>query len=290
MQLECIHCHQLLSLPDDKLPVGRPFSFNCPYCKEKNTAMIDPPQPQTLAETQLPYDDGQQEEGFAVPPPPDFPPMPQDDGVLPPEGFGEQFYQPAPPPAPPTPLRAPSGGDTYAAVEMPAPTAFGGTEDEFTNTQLTIKQLMSGEVDERPKALVVYDDLDVAEMLEHKLDALGFQVSVAMNLRDAAKQLKFTNFSIILIQEDYFGASLNGNHLLRSIQSMEGSSRRGMLVVLISPTMTTLDDLLAFSLSLDAIVNSSELSNIERILISTIARARKFYSFYREILAEQGLD
>ena len=83
---------------------------------------------------------------------------------------------------------------------------------------------------------------------------------------------------------------MNGNHLLKSLQTMVGQARRGMLVVLISPTMTTVDDLLAYSLSLDAIINSSDLDNIERILISTIGRSRKFYAIYREVLAAEGLD
>jgi len=251
--------------------------------------MIDPPETSFLAETRLPSDNSAGPMPTQAPPPPGagFPPVGQENQYGE-SSFADQGYQQQPA-APPTPLRAPVGGDAYSAVEMPAP-GFSGGDDEFNTSQMTLKQLLSGEVDERPKALVVYDDLDVAEMLEQKMDVLGFQVSVAMNLRDAAKQLKFANFSIVLIQEDYYGASLSGNHLLRSLQGMEGASRRGMLVVLISPTLTTLDDLLAFSLSLDAIVNSSELANIERILVSTIGRARKFYSVYREILAEHGLD
>ena len=293
MQLECKQCHQLLNLPDDKLPIGRPFSFNCPYCKEKNTAMIDPPGEQPfLAETQLPTE-GPTASSMPMPPAS----APSDtyaaDGSYQAPQSAEQFQAAAPPTtAPPTPLRAPAGGDeAYSAVHMPAPSAFSGGQDESDNSQqLTIQQLMSGDVDERLKALVVYDDLDIAEKLEQKLDTMGFQVSVAMNQRDAAKQLKFSNFTLVLIQEDYYGASLAGNHLLKSLQGLEGHSRRGMLVVLISPTMTTLDDLLAFSLSLDAIINSAELDNIERILISTIGRSRKFYAIYREVLAAEGLD
>lgn len=284
MQLECKHCNKLLSLPDDKLPIGRPFSFNCPYCKEKNTTMVEPPDTSFLAETRLPVDNQADRTPPQPPPPPaeaGFPAAGQNNQNEE-NGFADQDYQPPPPP---TPLRTPAGGDAYSAVE-----SFSGGDDEFTTSKLTLKQLLNGEIDERPKALIVYDDLDAAEMLEQKMDVLGFQVSVAMNLRDAAKQLKFANFSIVLIQEDYYGASLSGNHLLRALQSMEGASRRGMLVVMISPTLTTLDDLLAFSLSLDAIVNSSELANIERILISTIGRATKFYAVYREILAEHGLD
>lgn len=240
MQLECKHCHKLLNLPDDKLPAGRPFSFNCPYCKEKNTAEI------TILEEK------------------------------PVSALKDAYFVPG------------SGDDASLAPDQPP---LGGISDELNNfDQFTIKQLMNGEADDHLKALVVYDNPDIAEKIGQKLEGMGFQVSVPINQRDAVKQLKFSNFNLVLIQEDYFGTSLSGNYLLKSIQNLDGHSRRGMLVVLISPTMTTSDDLLAFSRSVDAVVNSAELGNIERILISTIGRARKFYSIFREVLAAEGLD
>ncbi|MDL2260486.1 hypothetical protein LJB99_06415, partial [Deltaproteobacteria bacterium OttesenSCG-928-K17] len=270
MQLECTQCQRLLNLPDDRLPIGRAFSFTCPYCKEKNSAYIEPAENPVLTETAVP--DYYEQDGYA-------------------EGENQAFSSgPAVPPQPPTPLHAPASDidDSFAPVEAPPPEAMN-----FENgqpEQITLQQLLAGETDDRPKALVVYDDLDIAEMLEQKLDKMGLSVTVAVNLRDAAKQLKFANFTILLLQEDYFGSNMTTNHLLRSVQGMDSQSRRGTLVVMISPTQTTLDDLTAFSLSIDAIVNTAEIANIERILISTIARANKFYAIYREVLAEHGLD
>lgn len=289
MQLECKYCHKLLNLPDDKLPVGRPFSFNCPYCKEKNTAEITLPvekpvlaSPQSPANSQHNLTPAQAiNQEWEIWPPVSS--APGDIYFAPPNGSQSVH------PSSMSPLKAPAGADD--AYLAPDHSPLGVRNDELDNLgSFTIKQLMSGEADERLKALVVYDDLDVAEKLEHKLEAMGFEVSVAINQRDAARQLKFINFTLVLIQEYYFGAPLSSHYLLKSVQNLDGPSRRGMLVILISPTMTTLDDLLAFSLSLDAIINSADLDNIERILISTMGRARKFYSIFREVLVAEGLD
>ena len=57
MQLECSNCQKSLNLPDAKLPVGKPFSFTCPYCRQKNSAFI-------------PADGGQQPAPAAAPPMP----------------------------------------------------------------------------------------------------------------------------------------------------------------------------------------------------------------------------
>ncbi len=249
MQVECKECHRLLNLPDDKLPVGRPFCFNCPYCKTKNTVVIPPPAqtPPASASTAPPA-----------------PPIPEDPGP--------------PPPPPPSP---PASDPAY-----PPPLDPGQDQDEFS----AYSSFSQGGVDERPRALVVYDEEATAEKLISTLEGLGYQATVALNLRDAARQLKFLNFRLLLIQADYFGTNLRGNHLLRAVQALDNHSRRGLLVVLISPDLTTLDDLTAFGLSLDAVVNTADLESIDRVLMSIVARAKKFYALYWETLAEHGMD
>lgn len=243
MQVECKECHRLLNLPDDKLPVGRPFCFNCPYCKTKNTVVIPSPGA----------------DPSAAPPP---------------------AASPGPESAGPPPLSPPASDIAY-----PAPSAPGQDPDEFSTSTLS-----QGGVDERPRALVVYDEEATADKLMSTLEGLGYQVTIALNLRDAARQLKFLNFRLLMIQADYFGSSLNGNHLLRAVQALDNHSRRGLLVVLISPELTTLDDLTAFGLSLDAVVNTADLESIDRVLMSIVARAKKFYALYWEVLAEHGMD
>ena len=248
MQLECSNCHKSLNLPDAKLPVGKPFSFTCPYCRQKNSAFIPA--------------DGGRPPGVNAP--------------VPMEGAAMTALPTSEPPRPDI---------TYPPMDQARPSGenYPGPDDNF-------QSLMLNSTNDRPKGLVVYDEEEIAEMLSGKLEALGYEPTVAVNLRDAAKQLKFASFDIVLIQEDYYGASLSSNHLLKSIQNLDNPSRRGMLVALISPTMTTLDDLLAFSMSFDAVVNKADLDTIDRILMSMVARAKKFYAVYREILTEHGFD
>jgi len=239
-----------LNLSESKLPVGRQFSFTCPQCKHKNTAFIPAP-----------------------------------DGSAPQPTAGRAADSTFPPTAV---SQVPSAGPSPTpAADLPEPPA---PESLAEVGEASLLAALSAGADERPRGMVVYDDESIGEMLVSKLEALGYLGTLALNMRDAAKQLKFGQFSIVLVQEDYYGATLSSNQLLRSIQNMDNVSRRGMLVALISPNMTTLDDLLAFSLSLDAVVNTGDLGVIDRILMSIIARASKFFSVYREMLTEHGLD
>ena len=254
MQLECKECRRTLNLPDAKLPIGRPFAFNCPYCKFKNTALIPAPDASEPAAQNPPE---------------------QAAGPAPPEEALPAYRTMAA--APPEPLRA--TGET--GLTPPAP---------VSGEEMDLQAALSEVADDRPKAIVVYDDPEVQELLIRKLEESGYKAMAALNPRDAAKQLKFANFSLLVLQEDYCGGSLHGNLLLRSLQNIDLSSRRGMLVILISPKMTSLDDLTAFGLSIDGIINVADLESIGHLLVSITARATKFYAVYREILAEHGLD
>ena len=174
-----------------------------------------------------------------------------------------------------------------AAVESElAPNSFVAESLDIPSAQL----MMSGSVDEKWKALVLYDDEDVATLIADKLDGIGFNSIVAANMRDAAKQLKFLEFSLVVIQENYQGSSLRGNHLLQALRPLAGSSRRSLVLVVISPEMGTMDEMITFALSLDLIVNSADIKTIDRLVASTIGRNRKFYSIFKESLEELGLD
>lgn len=41
MQVTCNSCNKVLSIPDEKIPKGQVFSFNCPACKNKITVNAD---------------------------------------------------------------------------------------------------------------------------------------------------------------------------------------------------------------------------------------------------------
>jgi hypothetical protein len=149
-------------------------------------------------------------------------------------------------------------------------------------------------LDEMPEgmksALVVYDKEDIQNFLEEKLTAMGYRVSLALNIRDAVKQLKFGTFQVVLLQEDYYGANLKSNQLLKAVNNLEVRIRHKMYVGLIGPNFTSLDDLKAFSLSLDTVINSQDLDDIERLLISGLGHVSKFFATYNELRAARGIE
>jgi hypothetical protein len=251
--IECSFCQKKLNIPPNaKLPLGKPFSFTCPSCGQKNTVTLEAP--------------------------PDAPASP-DFTAIPPA---------APPPrapVPPSPARPDGTAFREAGPPIPPPQAGPGYS---VNEVRSIMELDDIGSEGLKSALVAYDSEEAQTLLEQKLTAMGYKVSLALNVRDAAKQLKFGRFQVVLIQEDYYGATIKSNQLLKAVNSLELAIRRKMFIGLIGPSFTSLDDLRAFSLSLDTVINSNDIEDIERLLISGLGHVSKFFATYNELRSQRG--
>jgi hypothetical protein len=191
---------------------------------------------------------------------------------------------PPPPPGPRQPAAAPPPSATQTG-QIPLPPPGPVLPIDFSGN-IDLEDIPEG----MKSAMIAFDSEENQEKLKEKLSTLGFRTTVAINVRDAVKQLKFGRFQLLLIQEDYYGASLATNQIIRAVNSIELSIRHDMFVAVVGPSFTSLDDLTAFSLSLDTVINSSDLDDVERILIIAMSHVKKFMSTYRELLYQRGLD
>ncbi|MDR1084456.1 MAG: hypothetical protein LBP22_06245 [Deltaproteobacteria bacterium] len=206
-----------------------------------------------------------------------FTPMPPEEAAPPPPQDMAQTQMPAPAPAAPTVPEIPPPPPREAVVAGAAPVEISASQ--FDEMAEGLKA-----------ALVAYDSEEIQDMLYTKLSNMGFKPFIALNVRDAVKQLKFGRFQLMLIQEDYYGATLTSNQLIRAVNGLELSIRHEMFIAVIGPSFTSLDDLTAFSLSLDTVINTADIEDIERILISGMGHVQKFYATYNEMLLARGLD
>jgi hypothetical protein len=284
MQLECTYCSKKLNIPPTaKLPFGKPFTFTCPACGKKNTVTIEEDPAAGLNEAQQPGPPPEPPMGPPPGPPPGGPP-PGMGG--PPPGMG------GPPPGmggpPPGMPGAPPGG----AFRPPAETSFRDSSGPGYNVAEAQRLMELNDMieDSTKSLLLIYDKEEVQDFLNEKLTAMGYQVMMALNVRDAAKQLKFGRFKVVLLQEDYYGATLRSNQLLKALNNLELSVRRKMFIGLIGPNFTSLDDLMAFSLSMDTVINANDLDDIERLLIRATGHVSKFFATYDELRLARGVD
>jgi CheY-like chemotaxis protein len=136
--------------------------------------------------------------------------------------------------------------------------------------------------------LVCVDDASRQSVIKAALDQLGFTMYAAKSAEEAVERLRRDPFEVAIVDEQFQGSSGLDNEVLQALQTMPMSIRRYMFVALLGRTYKTFDNMLAFSRSVNVVVNLNDLPHLPAILRKGITENNEFYRAFREMLAEVG--
>ena len=136
--------------------------------------------------------------------------------------------------------------------------------------------------------LVCVDDASRQNVIKAALDQLGFTMYAAKSAEEAVERLRRDPFEVAIVDEQFQGSSGLDNEVLQTLQTMPMSIRRYMFVALLGRTYKTFDNMLAFSRSVNVVVNLNDLPHLPAILRKGITENNEFYRTFREMLAEVG--
>jgi len=137
-------------------------------------------------------------------------------------------------------------------------------------------------------ALVCDDDPEHQALVKTALQELGFKVHIASSSPDAIERMRKNSYEVIVLDEEFQGATAHDNPVLQTIQSMMMASRRYIFVALVGKQFKTLDNMMAFARSVNAAVNVNDLPQIKGVLRQGTADNDGFYRVFREVLREAG--
>ena len=136
--------------------------------------------------------------------------------------------------------------------------------------------------------LVCVDDVSRQSVIKAALEQLGFTMYAAKSVEEAIERLRRDTFEVAVVDEQFQGGSALDNEVLQALQAMPMSIRRYMFVALLGRTYKTFDNMLAFSRSVNVVVNLNDLPHLPAILRKGITENNEFYRVFREMLAEVG--
>ena len=136
--------------------------------------------------------------------------------------------------------------------------------------------------------LVCVDDSSRQNVIKAALDQLGFTMYAAKSAEEAVERLRRDPFEVAIVDEQFQGGGALDNEVLQALQVMPMSTRRYMFVALLGRTYKTFDNMLAFSRSVNVVVNLNDLPHLPAILRKGITENNEFYRTFREMLAEVG--
>ena len=136
-------------------------------------------------------------------------------------------------------------------------------------------------------ALLCITNKDSRDFVAQGLKGMGLKVTEAQSIDDALEKMRFNQYAL-LIMEDKFGEGLQNNKVLETIRQMAPSQRRRIFVVLLGGQWKTGDEMTAFSLSVNFLINESSLGQLKDTLTHALIEHKRFYKLYKEGLVSIG--
>ena len=137
-------------------------------------------------------------------------------------------------------------------------------------------------------ALVCVDDAERKAAVTQALQELGYRAYLAENPADANERMRKESYEILVIDEEFQGATPHDNPLLKAVQAIPMATRRYIFVVLLGKELKTFDNMTAFCQSVNVVVNVNDMAQIKAIIQRGAADNDQFYRVFRQVLQEAG--
>jgi hypothetical protein len=133
-------------------------------------------------------------------------------------------------------------------------------------------------------ALVCVDHQQYQKIIVPQLIDMTYKVHLGLFEEDVSLKLKTYNYDVVMIYENFKGATLQTNPLIREMAKRRDARRREHFVVLVSHKFATNDAMSAFVQSVDQIINIADLANMKPVLRRGVAQHRDLYHSFNDMM------
>lgn len=133
------------------------------------------------------------------------------------------------------------------------------------------------------------DDLRLSDIIP-ALEELGYKIIQPLALQEAMSKIRLHAFDMIILSDGFDGKGLEGNPIINYLNHLSMSVRRKIFLVLLSDRFKTMDNMMAFAMSANLVVNPEDLPNMRLILKKGTSENEKFYKVFTDTLREVGRE
>ena len=170
-------------------------------------------------------------------------------------------------------------------IPVPPPMAGGQFEREaFGVMDSELEVLGEGKY----RALLA--DSDNRDRITPVLKKMQFVITSVNSHEEAMEKLMFNTYDLLIINEQFDGCDPANNPTHKRIEPMMMDTRRRTFVVMTGTSFKTLDNMTAFSRSVNLVMNEDDFVNFELILKKAMKDNENFYHVYNRILVETGKE
>jgi CheY-like chemotaxis protein len=138
----------------------------------------------------------------------------------------------------------------------------------------------------QPAALLCINREDSRGELKGLLEGLGYAVDMPAAADQALQRLRFNQYHVILLDNDFAGRS--PNPLMGYLARLNMNTRREMFVIFIGQRFKTADHFQAFIESVNLILHPDDVPQLAAFLSRGVRDQERFYKVFTECLIEAG--
>ena len=119
------------------------------------------------------------------------------------------------------------------------------------------------------------------ESLKHKYVEVN-------SAKEALEKMRFHHFDLIIFCDGFDNLNIPKNPVLDYLNGLSMSIRRRIFLTLIGSKLKSMDDMLAYSLSANLVVNFKDVKKMQVLLTKTMTEHKRFYKVFMDTLKEIG--
>jgi hypothetical protein len=158
-----------------------------------------------------------------------------------------------------------------------APSAYEEQEDDYTI-----------EYYEDAKLALVMADENLNRIIKPAVEERNYKFISAPSIREALLKLRYHHFDLIILTDGFDGQEIAGGPIMNYLNHMSMSGRRRIFLTLISDKYKTMDEMMAYSLSANMVINTREIGSLNILLKRGLQEYEQFYKVFMDILQEEG--
>lgn len=117
----------------------------------------------------------------------------------------------------------------------------------------------------------------------------NYKVFVAQDTKQAVERMRANQLTVVLIDPEFDQEEQGAAFVTREVQVLRPAQRRQLFVVLLSPSLRTMDRHAAFLNNVNAIVNYKEIDRLSRILGQALREYNEIYRAFNGALGTPAL-
>jgi hypothetical protein len=182
--------------------------------------------------------------------------------------------------------------DTRELNLTPAPEKKEGqaqAEERWSEDQDDTSPLEFFEEGVKLALLLDTDELHLSEITP-ALEELGYKLIQPLSLPEAMTKIRLHPFDMIILSDGFDEKGLDGNPIINYLNRLSISVRRKIYLVLVSDRFKTMDNMMAFAMSTNLVINPEDLTNLRLILKKGTSDNERFYKVFMDTLKQIGKE